>query len=89
MSRAQRGSLRKISNSEKCTANIEYKSQTMPWIPSDRGRGGVEITNIIAEDGRNIESGDYEFTVIDDDGLFIVGTCIRLKKEDWGWHQIT
>lgn len=60
----------------------------MPWIPSDRGRGGVEIINVIPDDGQPLADGDYTFTVEDDDGFFILKTRIRLRNEGGKWRQL-
>lgn len=80
--RTQEGSLKQISGSSQTfRAKIEYQSPTMPWIPSDTGRGGMEITNVIPENGQPLPDGDYEFTVEDGDGFFIQGTRIRFRND--------
>jgi hypothetical protein len=87
--RTQNGSLKQIAGSGKISrAKIEYKSPVMPWIPSDTGRGGMDITNIIPEDGQSYADGDYEFTVEDDDGFYTRGTRIRFRNDGGRWSVL-
>jgi hypothetical protein len=87
--RTQQGSLKEISGgAQTVRVKIEYQSPTIPWTPSDTGRTGMEIINIIVEDGQPLPDGDYQVTVEDDDGFFHRGRQIRLRNDGGRWSQL-